>query len=149
MIVRQATMLDILTLAQLAADYSEEAKKHSNFPFDAEYAMNSMARSLMTDGAAFICFRDNEPVGFLWGFLSTLPWSRAKIAFDVILYVKPECRGGRSALKLFSAYEEWAKKNGAVEIQISVASGIHEEATGRLYERLGYNHLGTQYRKEL
>lgn len=147
---RRANLLDIITIAPLAVDYSKEAQKHDEFPFDLEYSMNQIATSMLNGGAVFLVFdSSNEVVGLLWGFCSYMPWCKRKIASDVILYVKPEYRGTRAAYDLCRAYEQWAIDEGAVAIQLSIASGIHEEVTGRFYTRLGYNMIGTQYRKEL
>jgi len=101
------------------------------------------------DSVILLAFSDSIPAGFLWGGCYEIPWSDKKLAMDTLLYVKPEFRGTKAGWLLMLAWERWAKEQGAVEVQISIASGIHEERTGSFYERLGYTKTGTQYRKEV
>lgn len=150
MIIRQATLLDLLALAPLAQDYSLEADKHLNFPFDLEHAMTNAANTIMReDGCFLIVFDVDEPVGFLWGFCCPLPWSHAKLALDCILYVRKQYRKSRAGFMLMREWERWSVSQGAAEVQISIASGIHEEYTEDFYQRLGYHKAGTHYRKEV
>lgn len=148
--VRQATLLDLLTFAPLAQRYADEAGGHSNFPVDIEHTLQNAAITVQQeDGCLLLAYSDNEPVGLLWGWSHPLPWSKAKLAYDTILYVVPEKRKSAVGVRLMKAWEEWAKEQGAVEVQISIASGIHEEETCRFYERMGYSYIGQQFRKEL
>lgn len=151
MIVRQATLLDLLVITPLAELYVKEAKKHDQYLFDLEVSLHNAASTIMSDNGCFLIATDKgQVVGFLWGHAANLPWSRQIIAFDTILYVKPEKRKNSSAgFKLMRAWESWAKERGAEEVQISIASGIHENDTTKFYEKMGYHYIGQQYRKEL
>lgn len=147
--IRQATLLDLLTFAPLGIRYAEEAEGHDNFPIDLEHTMQQAAVTIMSDSGCFLlAYDDNNPVGFIWGHSRSLPWSKAKLAFDSILYVVPEKRKSSVGYKLMKAWESWAKESGAVEVQISIASGIHEEESCNFFKKLGYSYIGQQYRKE-
>lgn len=147
--VRQATLLDLLTLAHLGERYGSEAKKHSNFPVNIEHTLKQAAMTIQREDGCFLVSYDGDtPVGFMWGWVVTLPWSESKLAIDNVLYVVPEYRKTSVGYRLMQAWEKWAKDSGAAEVQISVASGIHEEETASFYKRLGYSLTGTQYRKE-
>lgn len=147
--VRQATLLDILLLAQLANRYGDEAKGHNNFPVDIEECMkNAYLTIISEDGCFLVAFCDGEPVGLLWGSARSLPWSKARLAFDTILYVVPEKRKTSVGYRLMKGWEEWAKENNAVEVQISIASGIHEQESIAFFNKLGYKYIGQQLRKE-
>lgn len=147
--IRQATLLDLLTIAPLAQLYADEAKGHDNFPFDLETALSSAAGTIVNeDGCFIIAYKDNEPVGFIWGHAHNLPWSKEKLAFDTILYVRPSSRKSSVAYRLMKEWEEWASERGAVEVQISIASGIHEDSSVSFFKKLGYSYIGQQYRKE-
>lgn len=148
--IRQANELDILKLAQLAEAYSKEVNHHDNLEFDMEYAMMSVVTSFMhPEHCFFVAVVNGEIIGFLWGLVTPLPWSPALIAIDNVLYVKPESRGTAHGARLIRKYEQWAKSRGAKQISISIASGITDEATCNLYKILGYNLIGSQYRKEV
>lgn len=148
--IRQATLLDLLNFAKLGQRYSEEAAKHENFPYDTELALENAAKTIMhEDGCFIVAYDDKEPVGFLWGCCSSLPWSKARLAFDTILYVLPEYRGSSVGYRLMMEWERWSIDKGAVEVQISIASGVHEDKTEDFYKKLGYHYVGSQYRKEI
>ena len=150
MYVRQATVLDLLLMAPLAVRYAEEAEKHDNFPIDMQHLMeNAATATLSNDSCILVCFKGKEPIGLLWGYCSSIPWSKTKLACDTILYVIPEMRKtSKAGYLLIKEWDKWAKAAGAKEVQISIASGIHEEETTLFYERLGYSLIGSQFRKE-
>ncbi|ARB11249.1 hypothetical protein [Marinomonas phage CPP1m] len=149
MYVRPATVMDILSLVSLADKYSSEVKNHDLFPVDFERLILQASASTLCDTSVILtCFKGKEPIGLLWGHMSKLPWSETPLAFDSILYVLPENRGSRAGLLLMEAWEDWAKEKGAAAVQISIASGIKEEATKRFFGKLGYSYIGSQYRKE-
>lgn len=148
--VRQATLLDLLSFAPLADKYAQEAAKHDSFPVDIEHTMQNAAISVQReDGCLLLAYDDFEPVGLLWGSCHALPWSKSKLAFDTILYVVPEKRKTSVGFKLMRAWEDWANSQGAAEVQISIASGIHEEETESFYKKMGYSYVGCQFRKQL
>lgn len=148
MITRQATLLDLLVLAPLAQQYADEAQGHQNFPMDLEHCLRNAALTIVDeDGCFLVVFDGSKPVGFLWGAARALPWSKARVAFDTILYVVPEKRKTSVGYKLMKEWELFAKAHNAVEVQISIASGIHEEQSTTFFKKLGYNYIGQQYRK--
>lgn len=148
--VREATELDLLKLMELGRDYALEANYHDSLPYDEEFAVNSAINSLLHPNYnIFVAVHEGEVVGFLWGSVSPMPWSPALIAIDNILYIKPEHRGRILGVRLIKAYEEWAIGMGAKQVSISIASGLNEDKTCKLYERLGYHSVGRQYRKEV
>ncbi|CAM0031027.1 acetyltransferase [Vibrio phage D530] len=150
MIIRQATLLDLLPLAPLGQRYADEAHGHSHYPFDLEHCLKNAAVTIVDDDGCFLVAYDGEvPVGFIWGAARALPWSKARLAFDTILYVVPEKRKSSVGLKLMLAWEQWAKEKNAVQVQISIASGIHEEQSISFFKKLGYSYIGQQYRKEI
>jgi len=148
--VRQATLLDLLLITPLAELYVKEAKQHDQYTFDLQTSLHNASSTIMSEDGCFLVAIDKGlVVGFLWGHAANLPWSRKILAFDTILYVRPDKRKYSSAgYKLMKHWEQWAKERGAEEVQISIASGIHEEDTLKFYKKLGYHYIGTQLRKE-
>lgn len=148
--IREANELDIPRLAIMARAYSVEAKKHGSFPYDEQFAITNVAISMLSDKNCIkLSVVDGKVVGFIWGVLAELPWSRTPIVFDNILYVEPEHRGSAIGLKLIKSYEKWAKESGAKVVSLSIASGITEQRTLALFNKLGYELIGYQCRKEL
>lgn len=148
--IREATALDLLLLAELGEDYESEVQNHTPYPIDIEKAMQSAFASIISpDSVIYLAFDGNKPVGFFWGSMANFVWSGQKIATDHLLYVSPNYRGGNHGYRLLKAYEKWATEKGAKAINISVASGITTERTGRFYEAMGYSPIAKQYRKEI
>ncbi len=148
--IRQATLLDLLSLASLGRQYADEAQGHSHYPFDLEHCMKNAAVTILdSDGCFLVAFDGQEPVGLLWGFARSLPWSKSRLAYDTILYVVPHKRKTAAGLRLMLAWEEWAISRDAVQVQISIASGIHEEQSIGFFKKLGYSYIGQQFRKEI
>jgi GNAT superfamily N-acetyltransferase len=149
MIIRQATLLDLLPIAPLAERYALEAQGHSNFTFNLEEALKNAALTILDESGCFlVAYEDLKPVGFLWGSARALPWSKDKLAFDTILYTVPERRKTALGYKLMKSWEDWAREHNAVEVQISIASGITEDSTISFFKKMGYHYIGQQYRKE-
>ena len=148
--IRRACNLDVLTLSALLPQYLQETTNHRVFTLDLEYAMSSLLSAIADPkSCVLVAVRGSSIVGFLYATVSTFFWSRTPVAVDQLLYVTPEHRGRVYGVHLLRAYEAWAKAQGVPEIRISIASGITEERTRKLYQRLGYEQLGSVYRKEL
>lgn len=148
--IRNATELDALVVLKMGEDYVEETGHYVGLPYDANLAVGNMLMAIHDPRQLFILSVDpsGEVVGMLWAFCGpVLPWSPAPIAMDQIVYVKPDKRGTKHGLQLIQEYERWAVEMGAAEVRLSIASGIHEDKSGKLYEKLGYDRLGSQYRR--
>lgn len=147
--IRRATELDLFRLLRLAQKYREESKGYENHTIDETFAVTNAALSILDPNQCiFVAVARQEVVGLIWGLVTSLVWSPKKIAMDQMLYVLPEYRG-RLGVRLIKTYLGWAKEVGAEEVFISSASRVNEDRTFRLFERLGFNQHGRQYRKEL
>lgn len=90
-----------------------------------------------------------ELVGMFVGMCAEHYFGYDKIASDLLLYVTPEARGGTAAPRLIKAYEKWALASGAKEIHVGVSTGVNEDRTVKLYEKLGFNSKATLLRKRV
>lgn len=146
--VREANLLDLLTMAQLAIAYSEEAPQMKVHTIDVRVLMESFANTILADtGYLKLLEIEGKIVGGMWGILTNMPWSSVKVAQDIILFVKKEYRGMGNLL--IDDWVSWAKVNGASEVILSTASGIKPKSFGRLMERKGFTLQGHTYSKEL
>lgn len=148
--IRPACFLDIPEIINLGCRYVEEEVKvvgHHTADWDAEHSacglIDAYARP---DQFLHVAVIDGEIVGFLWAVSHELaPWNPAMVASDYLFYIVPERRGTMLAPRLIKEYKAWAESIGCVEARLSIASGITEEQTGRLYQRLGFSPFGTVY----
>ncbi|AIM51254.1 acetyltransferase [Lelliottia phage phD2B] len=144
MIIREATYFDVPEILRLADVYVREEVEptgHHSAIWDANMmAHNLMVSSNSPDDIVLLAVEDGQIIGYLWAASHCLgPWSPAKVASDYLFYVVPKCRGSRAAYKLVRAYQEWAVSIDCVEVRLSVASGINQGRTARLFERLGFS----------
>jgi len=150
--IREATELDALSALELGQRYVAEVGEYAGLEYDAALAVGRMLEAVYDERQLFVLSLNEKgvPVGMLWAVCAPiLPWTPAPIAMDQIVYVLPEYRGTSHGIKLIRHYEQWAEDKGAVEIRLSIASGVHEHRTGKLYQKIGYSHLGSQYRRKI
>lgn len=146
MLVRAATRSDLPDLVAWGKLMHEESD-YRTMPFDKEQ-IEKLAEMVFTCPSQFCAFMI-EGEGFFVGQISESFFSKQKIAYDILLFVLPEKRGGSAAVKLIKAYEEWAQDNEAAYAQLGVTTGIDEHRTLCFYKRMGYNQFGTLVKKEL
>jgi GNAT superfamily N-acetyltransferase len=89
---------------------------------------------------------DGKTVGMLMGYVTDYYFGNDKIACDILWYIDPDHRGSRAAIKLLRAFQRWAKEQGASEVCIGVSTAVEFERTGLLLQRLGYTHVGGNYK---
>lgn len=90
----------------------------------------------------------SEIIGMIGGIISEDYFGDSLTACDLLMYVKPEHRGGMTAIRLAKAYEAWAKNYGVRQIQLGVSTGLEAEKTRALYNNLGFQDAGYLTLKE-
>ena len=81
---------------------------------------------------------ENGIVGFMIGFVAAPWYSRRKEAMEQLLYVDPAYRGGSVAMRLIREFEDVCRDYGAKVLSVGASTGMNEDRTVRLYERMGY-----------
>lgn len=73
------------------------------------------------------------------------PWysDADRMGIEYFIYVRPEFRGGRSALMLLRAWVGWCAKEGVKQIRPATAATSPE--ADRLYRALGFTPAGALY----
>jgi GNAT superfamily N-acetyltransferase len=92
---------------------------------------------------------DGAPVGFFGGTLVTMAFNDDVVAEEKYIYVIPSWRGSDAGFKLYEAFENWAKANGAARVNMTVTVGIDDEKADKFYKRLGLHQAGVSYEKEI
>lgn len=85
--------------------------------------------------------------GMFCGFLMEHFFGRDKLAADLLVYVHPKYRGGTLLVRMLKAFEKWAVENGAKEMRMGITTELHQERTGKLYDKLGFPQIGTLHKK--
>jgi GNAT superfamily N-acetyltransferase len=101
------------------------------------------------DYCMFIDRKDSALVGMMIGAATEHFFGTTRYAADLLLYVRPDFRGGMTAPRLIKAFEAWAKGVGAKHISVGASTGVNPNLTQGLYSRLGYRTVGAILKKEL
>ena len=146
--IRVATVADMPRLLELGRLLLSESSL-SRFTFDFAKASDSLANIITGGGVVFVAERDGEIIGGFAGGITELWYSKDKVGFDYSLFVQPGRRNGLTAVKLVTAFETWATELGAVELHLGITTGVNINGTTRLYESLGYQHIGPMFTKKV
>lgn len=143
MAVRLMKNEDIQECVEMALDMHQESF-YSQFEINTETLYYLADRAVADDsyfGAVSTNYNYNGDIitGMMVGFLAPMWFSNsATTACDIALYLKPEYRGGLSAIRLIKAFDDWAVSKNASVIQMGVSTNVNPERTSNLYTRLGY-----------
>mgnify|MGYP001163923650 FL=1 len=148
--VRYAKKSDIKIGVTLGAVmWAESSFISSDFSKEKLY---KWADALIDDENGFVAVAvdDNDILfGMYLGCIEQHFFGNDIYARDYLWFVEPTKRGGMAAVKLVKKFEEWAKERGATELRPGISTGIYMDKTKGLYERLGYEHVGYLFKKQI
>lgn len=147
--IRPANSTDITRLQNLGS-LLHSLSSYSSIPYSPE-KVSALLSNLLTDpnAAVFVAEHNGVIVGGIAGQVVEHWFSEEKLAFDYSLFVEPTRRHGVIALRLLTAFFEWAKLRGAVRVRLGITTGINPEGTARLYRALGMTDCGLLFEKVL
>lgn len=144
MAVRLAVMEDLDAIVALAHEMHQESPTYSKLEFNDEKFLDHLGRL----HRVFVAEVNGTVVGMMGCYAQQTSFSLELIAFESGLFITKEHRGGRLALALIKAYEEWAMSQGVARINLGTSTGIEADRVKALYERLGYTHVGYSFIKD-
>jgi hypothetical protein len=115
--------------------YDEIAEDHERVPLDPDW---DKYRSLAQSGTLHIVTarRAGELVGYAFTIVSThLHYRTTLFSFSDLYYLRPDCRGGRTAVRLFRFVEAEMQRLGVVKMVTNTKLG-HDHR--RLFAWLGW-----------
>jgi GNAT superfamily N-acetyltransferase len=147
--LRLANKDDIPAMVELGRGVHAESR-FAALPYDAVKLARALEGLLDRQARGTHCFllvenREGRVIGGFIGGLESYFFTSARSANSILIWVAPEYRGSAAALRMISAFREWAKKNGATEACILVASGVAIGRTDRFLQRLGFKQTGGNY----
>lgn len=151
MIVREINPDDAVKLIELGKQFHKESPFHSRYKFDVNKSVNFMKSLALSSDCCFYVATDknNKILGIVGGQMLSLYYTEDKYASELIFYVSPESRGGRTALSLLRKFESWAKDNGAKDVELGVVTGINAKKADSFFKKAGYNYLGANFYREI
>ena len=147
--VRTAKLPDVPALVALGQEFIKEAPNYQKRPYMADKAAEHFTHLINGGGVIFIVEQDQEIMGGFAGRVGGDWFNKTKIAFDDVMYVKPEFRKTRAAYVLIQTFIGWAAAMGVNRIQCGTTTGVESRACIRLYEHFGFTQYGTVLDMEL
>lgn len=147
--LRQATKADIPEILDIGTNLHGESR-YAGMPYDrATFTRSLEGLFAMQERGKFLILvtvdSEGHIFGGLIGGLESNFFTTAIAAKSMLIWVHPKYRGSAAALRLVSAFKDWAQKKGAVEVCILVSSGVTIGRTDRFVRRLGYKQSGGNY----
>lgn len=147
--VRVAKLPDVPAMVALGQEFIKEAPNYQDRPYVADKAAEHFAHLICGGGVIFLVEQDEQIVGGFVGRIGGDWFNNTKIAFDDVMYVKPEYRRTRAAYVLIQSFIGWAAAMGVDRIQCGTTTGVEARACIRLYEHFGFTQYGTVLDLEL
>jgi GNAT superfamily N-acetyltransferase len=93
--------------------------------------------------------KEGEIVGALIAVVSELPINDLTFSQELMFWIDPEHRKGRTAIKLIDMYVDWSEERGCSFTRLSELDNILEKKASSLFERKGFKLTETAYVKEI
>lgn len=140
-------LYDIITLGRAM----QEESAFSVIPFSVERSAASIMRLIVDNpnGFGVLAYDEDKPVGMIAGSLNPYFFSTGGLASDYVWYILPEYRGSRTSIRLLNMFRDWAKERGASELYMGISTNVNADRTGQLLERMGFKHVGGNYKLAL
>ena len=146
--IRLAEPKDVAELVGMGMAMHKESPRFSGRDYSIEKSIR-LASALIEnpDGIVIVAESDGQIIGMAAGIVCEHFFGTDRIASDLVVYVKPENRGGRLMIRLVRKFEEQAAKKGAIEFSMGVTTMVDEGSTVKIYQHMGYQIVGTSLLK--
>ena len=141
--IRPAIPADIPRMVELGRVMHGESPVFCRLAFDADKLAATISNVIASQsGFAYVSEHDGTVIGGMLAMVTPHWFSHDLVACDMALFIDPEYRGGMSAVRLLSAYAQWAQGTGAVLVQMGLMTGVNVDKTETLMRRLGWHRSG-------
>ena len=144
--IRNAEEKDLDRLVELSKQMHAESSTYSRYSFDVEKLRNYMWGTILNDSGILIVYeKDGQIIGGFIGWIGEQWFGNDSVACDLGLFVEKDKRGAMAGALLIKRFTEIAKEKGAAQVVISNSTGVDKDRVGKLYEKLGMEHVGFVY----
>ena len=142
MLARLALQTDEDAVVALARMQVEETLPHLDF--DEGITRNTFRDSIQyAHPTIFVAEENREVVGYLMALMHGYAMAAGVYVAQEVLYVRPDKRGTRAAVKLIDIFVQWGETVGAKEISFGISNKFQPERTARLFQlRTGAEQVG-------
>lgn len=133
---------------EIASVMAEFGNRSEFVNVDVDYTAQKYATMISNGTATFLTLEvDGKIVGGLGCIKYPDLHDGVLTAVETVWFVHPDYRG--YGMKLFDAYEQWAKNNGCKKIAMIHMVDSYPEILEKLYRRRGYRLMEKHYIKEI
>ena len=149
-ILRDAIETDVLDIVLAVKQFCKEVPHPAWGRFDSN-KVKDLVSSLIEIEAGFvkIVTIDEEVVGALIATATPVPINSFIFAQELMFWLDPDHRNGKTSSKLIDAYVEWSKAVGCDFVRLSTLDELLGSRVGVLFKRKGFKPIETAYIKEL
>ena len=148
--IRDANHSDILDITLAGKQFSKETNHPALKTLNLKKVANSLQQLIDSDvGLVKVACYNKEIVGAIAAVAMELPINDLICTQELMLWLDPEHRNGKTAPKLIDAYVEWAKGLGCDYARLSALDCVLDGRAGVLFKRKGFKPIETAYIKEL
>jgi len=148
--IRDATEQDVLDTVLAAYGFYKEAAPTSWGKFDSK-KVNNLFMNLVNHELGFvkIVVYEEEIVGALIGVVQSMPINNLTFSQELMFWIDPEHRNGKTSFKLIDQYVEWSKEKNCEFARLSTIDETTGAKAGVLFKRKGFKPTETAYIKEI
>ena len=149
-IIRDATQEDVLDIVLAVKQFCKEIP-HPAWSKINTNKINEIVTSLIDHESGFVKLIDfdGEIVGALIAMVSELPINDFKYAQEIMFWIAPEHRNGKTSIKLINEYTLWSEQVGCDFARLSELDNLLSSRAGVLFKRKGYKPIETAYIREI
>lgn len=148
--IRDATQEDVLDTVLAVKQFCKEIPHPAWTKFNSNKVNNLVAQLVESEnGFVKIVENEGEIVGALIAVVSELPINDLWFSQELMFWIDPEHRKGRTAIKLIDDYVEWSEKRGCSFSRLSDLDSVLKTNVGTLFKRKGFKPTEIAYVKEI
>ena len=149
-ILRDAIETDVLDIVLAVKQFCKEVPHPAWGRFDSN-KVKDLVSGLIDSEAGFvkIVTIDEEVVGALIATATPVPINSFIFAQELMFWLDPDHRNGKTSPKLIDAYVEWSKAVGCDFVRLSTLDELLDSRVGVIFKRKGFKPIETAYIKEL
>lgn len=134
--IRDISLYDVNPICEMLVDLRNESPEYNFVNEDWDYVPKHLQAMIIQP--AFIGVIDDDYRGFMFGSVDRHWYSSRVDAFEQLLFVGSAFRGTMLAPRLIRAFEDRARSRQAENVYAGATTGMSEDRTIKLYERMGY-----------
>jgi len=149
-LIRSAEQRDVLDIVISVKQFCKEVPHAAWGKFDST-KVQELISNLIDNEAGFVhvVTHEEEIVGAMIACVTPLPINSFVFAQELMFWLDPSHRNGRTAPKLIDSYVAWAEKAGCDFIRLSTLDHLLDSRAGVLFKRKGFTPVETAYIKEV